>query len=480
MLIEELETLRESILSLELDQLRAAIRGQEVPDDFPHELVYKCLVAGIRYHDGFAIELRGKSLHQSLERAFNARDIISNRIPKMEKPEDIPYCFWHPGVPSQGTLRQLLKNYPTLFMRYKVGRACAAGGYEELYKELDDLLPDVAIAEEARDNLPVSKGICDMVMVGAFLNGDTCVRSTLEKRQPVHHEIFPPPFDITEDWCLAADGKRLEERPIPSDILSLLYAPLPPHLPSVEKDILIPMAAFTGNIDRYVRLRRPHPLNGEMQCIVRGIYHNTFFAKWCYEQPELAVLQKFVHARFIMNDDLTWLNSDRPFSKEDVPRIMWYPQTANRTTYLELLRLIPELKQLVAQALVVSDSPSDVARLEPEITSEIYAEIMSGVRSDAFQEFLHQRQSNEEEEELAEWMELPHDIHDVALYDHLASKEIKSWFAKALKELTLDDVGVENREVYEPDTRDARDLIRYMSAFLKKPRDHYREAREAR
>ncbi|KAH7486516.1 hypothetical protein FOMA001_g5606 [Fusarium oxysporum f. sp. matthiolae] len=240
------------------------------------------------------------------------------------------------------------------------------------------------------------------------------------------------------------------------------------------------MAAFTGNIDRYVRLRRPHPLNGEMQCIVRGIYHNTFFAKWCYEQPELAVLQKFVHARFIMNDDLTWLNSDRPFSKEDVPRIMWYPQTTNRTTYLELLRLIPELKQLVAQALVVSDSPSDVARLEPEITSEIYAEIMSGVRSDAFQEFLHQRQSNEEEEELAEWMELPHDIHDVALYDHLASKEIKSWFAKALKELTLDDVGVENREVYEPDTRDARDLIRYMSAFLKKPRDHYREAREAR
>ncbi|EWZ84452.1 hypothetical protein FOWG_12247 [Fusarium oxysporum f. sp. lycopersici MN25] len=315
MLIEELETLRESILSLELDPLRAAVRGQEVPDDFPHELVYKCLVAGIRYHDGFAIELRGKSLHQSLERAFNARDIMSNRIPKMEKPEDIPYCFWHPDVPSQGTLRQLLKNYPTLFMRYKVGRACAAGGYEELYKELDDLLPDVAVTEEARDNLPVSKGIYDMVMVGAFLNGDTCVRSTLEKRQPVHHEIFPPPFDITEDWCLAADGKRLEERPIPSDILSLLYAPLPPHLPSVEKGILIPMAAFTGNIDRYIRLRRPHPLNGEMQCIVRGIYHNTFFAKWCYEQPELAVLQKFDHARFVMNDDLTWLNNDRPFSK---------------------------------------------------------------------------------------------------------------------------------------------------------------------
>ena len=147
MLVEELKTLRESILPLELEPLRAAIRGETVPDDFPHEIAYKCLVAGIRYHDGFAIELRGKSLHPSLERAFNARNIMSNRLSEMQKPEDIPYCFWHPDVPSQDTLRQLLKTNPTLLMRYKTGRACAAGGYAELYKELD-LLPDVAIAEE--------------------------------------------------------------------------------------------------------------------------------------------------------------------------------------------------------------------------------------------------------------------------------------------------------------------------------------------
>ncbi|EWG47509.1 hypothetical protein FVEG_07590 [Fusarium verticillioides 7600] len=500
MLVDELKTLRESLITLELEPLRAAIRGESVPNEFPHELVYKCLVAGIRYHDGFAIELRGKSLHPSLERAFNARDIMSNRILKMKKAEDMPYCFWHPDVPSQDTLRQLLKAHPTLLMRYKIGRACAAGGYVELYKELD-LLPDVAIAEEARDNLPASQGIYDLVVnsrnlyrvmndynlclfdepeAGAFLNGDTCVRSTLDKRQPVHHEIFPPPFDITEDWCLGADGKRLEERAIPSETLALLYAPLPRHLPRVDKDILILMAAFTGNIDRYIRLKRPRPINGEMQCIVHGIYHNTFFAKWCFEQPELAVLQKFVHARFIMDDDLTWLNDERSFTKDDMPRIIWYPQTANRTTYLELLRLIPELKQLVAQALVVSDSPIQFARIEPEITPEIYAEIMSSTCSDAFEEFLHQRLSEEKEEELAEWMELPHDVHDVAPYDHLVSKEMKPWFAKALKEVTLDDVGFENREVYEPETRDARDLMRYMSAFPKKPRDHCREERDAR
>ncbi|RGP71737.1 hypothetical protein FLONG3_7041 [Fusarium longipes] len=221
---------------------------------------------------------------------------MSNRVPEMKELHDIPYCFWHPDVPSQDTLRQLLKHHPTSLMRYQVGRACAVGGYTELYQELD-LRPDAAIAEEARDNLPTSKAIYDLVMgapslyrvmddyntcifenpeLGASLNGDTCVRSTLDQRQPVNHALFPPPFDITEDWCLGADGQRLEERPIPKDTLNLLYLPLPRHLPTVDKDILILMAAFTGNIDRYVRPRRPRTFNGEMQCIVRGIYHDTF------------------------------------------------------------------------------------------------------------------------------------------------------------------------------------------------------------
>lgn len=77
-------------------------------------------------------------------------------------------------------------------------------------------------------------------------------------------------------------------------------------------------------------------------------------------------------------------------------------------------------------------------------------------------------------------MEIPHDVHDVAPYDNLISKEMKPWFAKALKEMTLDDVSFENREVYEPDTRDARDSMRYMSAFHRQPGDHYREERDAR
>ncbi|KAM0244095.1 hypothetical protein ACHAP5_006577 [Fusarium lateritium] len=253
MLIEELDQLRDGIRPLKLEVLRAAIRGQAVPESFPHDLVIKCVVAGIRYHGGFAHELRDRSPHSSIERALNARGIMSNRIPDMKQPDEIPYCFWHPIVPSQDTLQQLLQDHPTPMMCYQVGRACAVGGYTDLYKELG-LLPDVAIAEEAQDNLPDSKDIYDMVMKApilyrvmddynpcllenpepmVFFNGDTCVRSTLDKRQPVSHELFPPPFDITEDWCLGANGVRLEERVIPNDTISLLYTPLPRHLPTV-------------------------------------------------------------------------------------------------------------------------------------------------------------------------------------------------------------------------------------------------------
>lgn len=42
-------------------------------------------------------------------------------------------------------------------MCYHVGRAYAIGGYLALYRELD-LLPDVSIAEEARDNAGSSEG----------------------------------------------------------------------------------------------------------------------------------------------------------------------------------------------------------------------------------------------------------------------------------------------------------------------------------
>lgn len=50
---------------------------------------------------------------------------------------------------EEQTYRVLAQRY--LALRYQVGQACAVAGYIQLYRELG-LLPDVAIAEEAREN----------------------------------------------------------------------------------------------------------------------------------------------------------------------------------------------------------------------------------------------------------------------------------------------------------------------------------------
>ena len=64
--------------------------------------------------------------------------------------------------------------------------------------------------------------------------------------------------------------------------VTLLCSSQPADLPAltVNKNLLILMAAFDGNIDRNARLRRRHPVEGETHCVVRGIYYNTSFAKW--------------------------------------------------------------------------------------------------------------------------------------------------------------------------------------------------------
>lgn len=90
----------------------------------------------------------------------------------------------------------------------QVGRACAVAGYVNLYKELV-LLPDVHIAEEARDNGCTE--IYDLIMAQdvkydvmndynrtvnlenprqANLNGDTAVRLLLEIKQALSPDGF--------------------------------------------------------------------------------------------------------------------------------------------------------------------------------------------------------------------------------------------------------------------------------------------------
>ncbi|OQE36002.1 hypothetical protein PENCOP_c012G08868 [Penicillium coprophilum] len=352
----------------------AAIQGKRVPDEPTSQPARLCVVRGIRTHDGFAQELHGRL--PEFTRALNARAIMSNRVPNMESPDDFPYCFWHPDIPTEQTLRDLLERYPgNDLLRFQVGRACAAVGYTSLYLELE-LLPDVAIAEEARDNRTSGQAIYESIIdspirwkcmddynrclhaplrAGAHLNGDTCVRSMLDKTLPVGDSIFLvvpcPMFDITEDWCLDAEGTLPGARPVDPETVRLLCEPLPADLPTVDKDLLILMAAWSGNIDRYARLRRPTMIRGELPCIVRGIYHHPFFAKWWLKQEtSLQSIRQAIYARLILNNDLSWLNDKTPDT--DLPVLIWFPKVAHKATYTELARLRPSMTPQIARACI--------------------------------------------------------------------------------------------------------------------------------
>ncbi|KAB5554734.1 hypothetical protein GE09DRAFT_1287224 [Coniochaeta sp. 2T2.1] len=353
-----------------LRRATAAIRGEQASERLiDHPEGRRCLVRGIRYHDGFANKLRQDSAANFpplIRRALNARDIMSNRIPDMagggedsEETEDIPYCFWHPDVPTEDTLRELLRRYRSTAMRYQVGRACAVAGYTGLYRELD-LLPDVAIAEEARDSGDRGSAIYELVVAqptryavmddysrtvrqhpvpGACLNGDTCVRSTLDKRQSIKDEnghqidVWEPMLDIAEDWRVDIEGRNWNEGwPVDPEAVQLLHQPLPRDLPTVDKNLLILMVA----------------------CLMRGIHHNTFFAKWYAEQPGIhPLLAQSCNARFLMNNDTSWATDSLPDGH--LPRQIWYPGLAAEDTYRDLARRKPAMVPQIARACIAAD-----------------------------------------------------------------------------------------------------------------------------
>lgn len=396
------------------DDCVAAMRGERVlseeADQMPDVMRFGVL-RGIRHHHGFATELRTMSCRPEYIRALNARAIMSNEIPDIDKPEHIPYCIWYPDVATEDTYRALVRRYPQ--MRYHVGRASAAAGYIDLYRELD-LIPDLAIAEEARDNAgnSGSREIFDLIvsqparwrvmddyarsvaletplLAKHGLNGDTAVRSLLGLRRRYdgrshntsdmweskgefrpnrsdHDELARRYFNITEDWSIdefssmrnssCACGKHNRETPQPdnSDMLALLWNPLPTDLPAGDKDLLILMAAYYGDIDRYDRLRRPtHVSRMEELCVVRGIHHNTMFAKWWSLQPNNDRYQSAIHARAIMNNDLSRITDQTP--EYELPFQIWWPLRAHPETYIELARRKPSMKPAVAQALIVAD-----------------------------------------------------------------------------------------------------------------------------
>lgn len=253
--------------------LQDAINGVRIPDYLGLELVQLCVIAGIRRHAGFGHELRG--LTPRFTRALNAQAIMYSReIPDVNDPEEFPYCIWYPSTPDRDTCRKLITKYP--WMKYQVGRVCAVANYDDLYTELD-ILPEVGIAEEARESgseaiysaivkQPVKYAVFNDYSNSLALenppispmNGDTCVTALLKSKQP-----FKRPnaraildsdrngfecrlYDICED--MSVDVKRSEPRTVDqSVVLPLLYSPLPADLPTIDKDLLILSAAYNGN-----------------------------------------------------------------------------------------------------------------------------------------------------------------------------------------------------------------------------------------
>lgn len=446
---------------------RAAILGESVPGDLSSDFTIRCTIRGIRHHDGFGAELmEHQQLPLSIKRALNARAIMGNRIPTaMDTPEQTPYCFWYPDIPSEDTLRQLLRHDLGKSMVYQVGRACAAGGYPTLYKELN-LLPDVSIAEEARDSTASgSKEIYDSIVQEpcryavmddysrtvrgtpipmAFLNGNTCTRSTLSRKKVIYNGsidssyLSEPVLDITEDWNLDVDGVPVNLQPISQETLGLLYSPLPLDLPNVDKDVLILMAAWSGNIDRYTRLRRERMIPGERECVIRGIYHHTFFAKWCHLNLD-STFYKHVHARFLMNNDLSWVTDLTP--DDQLPEIIWHPNLASVVTYQELHRRKPIMEEQVAVALAKGGWFWQFSKLNPAPTDRVW-EAASGCSDRRFAEFLDKKESE---------MQVPMDPEDFQRDNSLdgetyviSSEYLFQDHSLLYRELSLHDLGVES------------------------------------
>ena len=373
----------------------AAIRGEKLPHALASPTTRLCIIRGIHYHPDFATELYSQDKeYPEFTRALNARSIMSGTIPNMNEPHEFPYCIWHPDIASEATYRELAQRYPQ--MRYHVGRACAVGGYTKLFNELG-LLPEISIAEEARDNQDSGKAIFDTIMAspvkyavmddykcsvelsnprsGSSLNGDTAVRSSLDQKEAhdyyaISDDLLPMGgnrpwrskfyFNITEDGHVDNYQSEDENTPDP-EVVQYLYTPLPADLPIINKDILILQAAYEGNIDRYVRLRRPDMLNGEFQCVMRGIFHNTMFARWWSLQPEVKdplnqYLRRAINARFIMNNDLSRITDDTP--EEDLPYNIYFPSWPTSRTLEELPRRKPCMAPQIARTCIVSDRQS--------------------------------------------------------------------------------------------------------------------------
>ncbi|KAL4810944.1 hypothetical protein BDV18DRAFT_3782 [Aspergillus unguis] len=420
---QEYDSSGKPIPACDPDQCAAAIKGEDLPVDLSSFWHQRAVIRGIRDSLQFATSpeinelCSGDDGHQ-FSRARNARLIMSDIIPDMQNPATKPYCIWYPNFASEETYRELARQYPS--MRYQVGRACAAACYTDLYKELD-LLPDVSIAEESRE-VDKDAEIYKIIMSApqryavmedfsrsvhletprtpAFLNGDMKPRWALGQRVlPGKNlpETTADDIDIEEDGFIGFQDISLEDISGMEDYAKLgpgqsdqLWMPLPPDLPNLEKRLQTQMAAWEGNVDRYSRLMHPRRLRTKLEynCILRGIYHSTTFARWWAYQletnPGRAILpgkllsqgneqecreiRTAINARMIMNNNISGINDD----SDCLPWVIWEPVKPPRNTLIDLVRKCPSMGHQVAITCIICDYDTIFQSLKPPYTSALY------------------------------------------------------------------------------------------------------------
>ncbi|KAK7421154.1 hypothetical protein QQZ08_010084 [Neonectria magnoliae] len=227
---------------------------------------------------------------------------MSNTIPDgLDDVDARPYCIWNPDFASPETYRDFARQYPA--RRCHVGRACAAAGYTELYAELG-LLLDISIAEEARKSKRNNRAIFESIT-----------------RNPVKYEIM-------DDYTCTFNTQNPEVPGI-FEQRYLLFNPLPQDLPTVDKHVLILVAALESNVNRYARLTFKQGM-GNTENISPTQFALETLAERCSGMKEAAgiacIVCDYEYTYRKINPEPSYLlwttakNSTNPYYREDVEK----------------------------------------------------------------------------------------------------------------------------------------------------------------
>jgi hypothetical protein len=154
-------------------------------------------------------------------------------------------------------------------------------------------------------------------------------------------------------------------------------------LPILEKDVLTQMAAYDGNVDRYVRLMHPRRLRTdcELYSILRGIYHNTMSARWWADQietnpgriilpgvplasdngRECDMIRTAINARRVMTNDIAGFSN----GSKCLPWMIWWPLKPHQNTLRSLASKCSNMLPQIAITCVLCDYQSLYERINP-------------------------------------------------------------------------------------------------------------------